>query len=64
MVPYLGILFIPLAIGVGTAGYVANRRTLHDGGRRALWCVGLSLVLLIIQLILWWLLYLIPEIGI
>lgn len=65
MVPYLGILFVPLAIGVGSAGYVITRgRSEAGAGRDALFCVGFGIVLLIIQLFLWWLLYIIPEIGI
>ena len=65
MVPYLGILFVPFALSVGTAGYVVNRRKPEPGGeRKSLLCLGLSVVLLIVQLMLWSLLYLIPEIGI
>ena len=65
MVPYLGILFIPIAIAVGGFGYVASRRTPDgSGGRMALISVGVSVVLLGIQIVFWWLLYLIPEIGI
>ena len=65
MMPYLGILFIPLALVLGGFGYVAFRQRPHIGGERSsLICVGASLVLLAIQIVLWWLLYLIPELGI
>lgn len=65
MVPYLGILFIPLALAFGGFGYLAFRQRPHIGGERSsLICIGSSLVLLAIQLVLWWLLYLIPELAI
>ena len=65
MVPYLGILFVPFAIGVGAVGYVATRRTPEPArDRKALVAIGVSLLILLVQLVLWWLLYLIPEIGI
>ena len=64
MVPYLGILFIPFAVGVGAVSYIANRQSADTvGGRRALFSIAVSLVILLIQIVLWWLLYLIPEIG-
>lgn len=63
-VPYLGILFVPLAFLVGGFGYFASYRQPNLGGRRlALICVALSLVVLAIQIFLWWLLYVIPELG-
>lgn len=65
MVPYIGILFVPLAIGVGTAGYVVTRGKLQSGGEpRALVGVGISVAILFVQLFFWWLLYVIPELGI
>ena len=64
LVPYLGILFVPLAFVVGSFGYIVAHRQPQRGGRRlALICVGLSFVVLIIQIFLWWLLYIIPELG-
>ena len=64
MVPYLGILFLPLAFVTGCFGYAAWRRRPELGGRRmAVACVALSFVVLVVQLFLWWLLYLIPELG-
>ncbi|MCA1625499.1 MAG: hypothetical protein LC778_17225 [Acidobacteria bacterium] len=63
-VPYLGILFVPLAFLVGGFGYFVSYRQPHLGGRKlALVCVGLSFVVLIVQIFLWWLLYIIPELG-
>ncbi len=64
MVPYLGILFVPFALVIAGAGYVAARRAPHLGGRRlALISVGVSFAVLAIQILLWWLLYIIPELD-
>ena len=63
-VPYLGILFVPLAFFVGGFGYFVSYRQPQLGGRKlALACVGLSYVILVVQIYLWWLLYIIPELG-
>ncbi len=65
MVPYLGILFVPFAFLAGGYGYVIARRNPDlGGGRLALICIGLSFVILAVQIFLWWLLYIIPEIGV
>ena len=65
MVPYLGMLFIPFAVITGGLGYAVAIRQPHLGGRRlAVICVGTSLVILALQLLLWWLLYLIPELNV
>jgi len=65
MVPYLGILFVPFAFASGGLGYVSAQRQLDaEGMRLARLCIGLSFVVLILQIFLWWLLYIIPEIGI
>lgn len=65
MVPYLGILFVPFGFFVGVYGYYVSFRKPDLGGRSlAVTCVGLSLFILAVQIFLWWLLYLIPELGI
>ena len=64
LVPYLGILFVPLAFVVGCFGYFVSIRQPHLGGRKlALICIGLSFVVLVVQIFLWWLFYIIPELG-
>jgi hypothetical protein len=63
-VPYLGILFVPLAFSVGLVGVAASFQRPNSGGRKlALVSVSLSFVVLAIQIFLWWLLYFIPELG-
>ena len=65
MVPYIGILFIPFAFVISGFGFAVSYRRPQLGGRRlAAVCIGLTFVVLAVQLVLWWLLYVIPEIGI
>lgn len=63
-VPYLGILFVPLAFFAGGFGWFVSYRNPNLGGRKlGIMCVGLSFVVLGIQIFLWRLLYIIPELG-
>jgi hypothetical protein len=65
LVPYLGILFIPFTFFIGGVGYVTAMRRPDLGGRRlAIICIAVSFVILAAQIFLWWLLYVIPELGI
>lgn len=64
MVPYLGILFIPFTLVFGSFGVAAVYRNPALGGRRlALVSIGMSFLVLAIQILLWWLLYIIPELN-
>jgi len=64
MVPYLGILFIPFTFVIGGFGYAAAVKNPQIGGRKlALISIGLSFIVLTIQIFLWWLLYFIPKVG-
>lgn len=64
LVPYLGILFIPFTFLVGGFAYAIALRHPGLGGRRlALASVSLSLIVLAVQVFLWWLLYIIPELS-
>lgn len=64
MVPYLGILFVPFTFFIGGFGYAAALRQPHLGGRKlALMSIALSFAVLAVQIFLWWLLYIIPELG-
>ena len=64
MVPYLGILFSPGAVLMSGVGiFVAYRKPYLGGQKMAIYSFILSLVILAIQILLWWLLYLIPELN-
>jgi len=63
-VPYLGILFVPIAFFAGGFGYFVSWRSPHLGGRKlGIICAALSFVVLAIQILLWRLLYIVPELG-
>jgi hypothetical protein len=63
-VPYLGILFVPFTVFIGGFGYITALRQPHLGGRKlALISIAVSFIVLAVQIFLWWLLYIIPEIG-
>ena len=62
MVPYLGILFIPFTLITGVFGYAVSVQKPELGGRKlAVISIGMSFIVLGIQIFLWWLLYMIPE---
>lgn len=64
LVPYLGIIFCPFAIFFGGMGLVRSYRFPMYGGRRAAFIsIFLGSVILFVQLLLWWLLYKIPELS-
>ena len=63
-VPYLGILFVPMAFLFGSFGLMISYNHPNLGGRKlALASVFLSLVVFAVQIFLWWLLYVVPELG-
>ncbi len=62
--PYLGILFVPMAFLFGSFGLIVSYNHPNLGGRKlALASVFLSLVVFAVQIFLWWLLYVVPELG-
>ena len=64
LVPYLGILFVPFTIMIGSLGLgVYLRRPVLGGARLAGVSIGLSFVVFGVQVFLWWLLYIIPELA-
>jgi hypothetical protein len=64
LVPYLGILFCPGAVLMGGVGVFVSYRKPYLGGRKkSAYSIVLSAVVFAIQLLLWWLLYYIPELG-
>jgi len=62
LVPYLGILFCPGAVLFGGAGVVRSYFTeVKDGSRTACYLSLLAgVVILAIQVLLWWILYKVP----
>jgi len=62
LVPYLGILFCPGALWMGSIGLARAYRAPHAGGRRAsMLSIVLGVVIFGAQLFLWWILYKIPD---
>lgn len=64
LVPYLGIIFVPVTFILGTvAGISSIRNADKSGTRLGFGIVAGSIPVLAAQILLWWLLYLIPELG-
>lgn len=62
LVPYVGILFCPGALLMGGIGLVRAYRAPHLGGRRAsVTGIALGVLLFCVHLLLWWILYKVPE---
>lgn len=62
LVPYLGILFCPGAFVMGGIGALkAHRQPFLGGGKTSLYSVALSVLIFAVQILLWWLLYIVPE---
>ena len=62
LVPYLGILFCPGALVFGGVGLVRAWRAPQPGHTRAaVLSLVLGLVVLCAQILLWWILYKVPE---
>lgn len=64
MVPYVGIVFIPFTIFSAFIGIgVSFKNPAAGGAKLSAASLGLSVLVFGIQLFLWWLLYIIPELG-
>jgi uncharacterized membrane protein YidH (DUF202 family) len=65
LVPYLGIIFCPGAVLVGGAGIIRSYRSTREIDRAGKTACFISLivgvVVLIIQILLWWILYKVPA---
>jgi hypothetical protein len=62
LVPFLGILFVPGAVLIGAAGLLYSYRAPHKGGRRAsVASIFFGLVILGVQLLLWWIIIKVPQ---
>lgn len=62
LVPYLGILFCPGAVVLGTVGVVRSYRSDQTSDSRLVCYAStvVGVVVLVIQLLLWWILYRVP----
>lgn len=62
LVPYLGILFCPGAVVVGTVGVFRSYSSPQTSSARAACYLStvIGLVVLVAQLLLWWILYQVP----
>ena len=64
MVPYLGILFVPFTLILSSFSFLVSVKNPALGGRKlSLASFGLSFPILAVQILLWWLLYIIPELA-
>jgi hypothetical protein len=62
LVPYLGIVFCPGAVLLGTVGIVRSYRLQQKSSRSVCYAsVIVGLVVLAVQLLLWWMLYQAPR---
>ena len=63
LVPYLGILFCPGAVVVGTVGIFKSYRSSNTSDARFVCYAStiVGVVVLGIQLLLWWILYRVPD---
>ena len=62
LVPYLGIVFCPGAVVLGTVGVVRSYRLQQTSSRRVCYVSTIvGLVVLAVQLLLWWMLYQVPR---
>lgn len=63
LVPYLGILFCPGAVLIGSLGVARSYRNGDEARHRKSCYVSLvaGVVVLVVQALLWWILYRVPE---
>jgi hypothetical protein len=64
LVPYLGILFCPGTLVFGGIGLAISFQKPQLGGRQSsTYSLLLGLIILVVQMLLWWLLYIVPELN-
>lgn len=62
LVPYLGIVFCPAAVVLGTVGVVRSYLSQAESARSIYYAsLGVGVVVLAVQLLLWWILYQVPR---
>jgi hypothetical protein len=63
-VPYLGVLFLPFAFIFGVSGFYISIKKTHLSGRElSINSLISSFIVFAVQILLWYLLYLIPELN-
>ena len=61
LVPYLGILFCPGAVLMGSFGVIRSYGATRTNGRRSCYAsVAAGAIVLVLQSFLWWILYKVP----
>lgn len=63
LIPYLGILFVPVTLAFGLYELFKLRRNPGNPVKRTVILMVLSGVVLALQILLWWLLYYVPTLG-
>lgn len=62
LVPYLGILFCPGAVLMGSLGVFRSYRSRQSNVRTSsLLSIGIGMLVFVIQILLWWIMYKVPE---
>ena len=62
LVPYLGILFCPGAVLMGSVGLARSYRVPQLGGRAgSSVSIAIGIAVFAVQLFLWWIIYKVPE---
>jgi hypothetical protein len=62
LVPYLGILFSPGALVIGSVAVIRSHRTPDADGRAGAYLtIVAALIIFATQLLLWWIMYKLPE---
>jgi len=61
MMPFLGILFCPGALLLGSVGLINSRLRAKAVRNSSLLLIAIATVELIAQLTLWWIMYKVPE---
>jgi hypothetical protein len=64
MVPFVGVVFIPFTVAASLLGTaIALRHPAAGGLKMSMASFGTSALVLAVQVLLWWLLYIVPELG-
>ena len=58
LVPFVGVVFVPFIFVFGLASHIRS-----EAGQRisARWAMCLGILIVIVQVVLWWLLYAVPK---